>query len=118
MNYFKSSDFDSPDEPGSGARLDPNLLDALDYLQDRCEFKFVITSAVRSAKHNEDVGGVAGSEHLLGQAVDISVANGMQRYRLVEEALMLGITRIGIKKDCIHLGVSPTLPQRVIWTYD
>jgi zinc D-Ala-D-Ala carboxypeptidase len=118
VKYFKVQEFADPTEPGSGMLMDVALLDMLEEVRERCAFPFRITSGYRYPSHNKEVGGKPNSDHVTGNAVDIAVSTGAQRFLIVKHALEVGFRRIGVKKDCIHLGNAPNLPQDVIWTYD
>jgi len=118
MKYFKISEFDDPTEPGTGMLMDVGLLDMLEEVRERCGFPFIITSGYRSPSHNREVGGKANSDHVTGNAVDIAISTGTQRFLIVKHALEVGFRRIGVKKNCVHLGNSVVLPQDVLWTYD
>lgn len=57
-------------------------------------------------------------EHTQGMCADIACDNGADRFRLVELALKHGITRIGIHRTFLHLGLGGRgLPNNVIWDY-
>ena len=75
-----------------------------------------ITSGYRCASHNEEVGGVPGSAHTTGQAVDIACSNSSDRYRLMR-ILTKYFGRVGIASSFIHVDVDITKPQDVLWTY-
>jgi len=62
-----------------------------------------ITSARRCEYHNSKVGGKPGSYHLIGAAIDISVSDAVMMGKLVEMAIRIGFTGIGIAKNFIHL---------------
>lgn len=115
--YFRLNEFDSPDEPGSGELMEPNVLEALDNARDLAGFPFVVTSGVRSIAHNKAVGGTKSSSHLLGYAVDLAVPNSRRRFIMLEALLDAGFTRIGIGEDFIHVDMDPQKTQNVIWTY-
>ncbi len=61
------------------------------------------------------------SEHTedddITNAADIAVLDGWDRFRVVQALFSLNVNRIGIGKNFVHVGVSQTLPQNVIWTY-
>lgn len=76
-----------------------------------------INSGVRCPKHNERVGGVAGSEHETGEGADLLVANSRDRMSIVQAAIKAGIRRIGIGKSFVHVGVSRKHPADVVWLY-
>lgn len=61
-----------------------------------------ITSGYRCQKENERVGGVPGSMHLRGRAVDVAVSP-LDRYAFVKLAYDVGFTGIGIGKNFIHV---------------
>lgn len=48
MKWFNYSEFDSPDEPGSGHYMDQEFLDMLDEARSRAGIPFVITSGYRT----------------------------------------------------------------------
>ena len=55
--WFKLSEFDSPDRPGSGELMEPEVVQALDIARDIYGFPMVITSGFRTVDHNKRVGG-------------------------------------------------------------
>ena len=53
MQYFKLSEFDSPDLPGSGQRMKPEFLKMIDRARDIAGgVPFVINSGFRTVAHN------------------------------------------------------------------
>jgi hypothetical protein len=77
-----------------------------------------VTSGFRHATHPIEAKKMRPGEHTFGMCVDIGCNNGADRYRLVTIALKHGITRIGIAKTFVHLGLgAPGLPNNVIWEY-
>lgn len=115
--YFTFAEFDSPDQPGSGKIIDPRLVKVLDLMRADCGFPFVIASGVRTPEHNAEVGGVGSSAHVYGEAADIVCRSSYQRMAIIQAALKHNVHRIGIGDTFIHVDVSKTLPQGVIWTY-
>jgi hypothetical protein len=120
--HFKESEFDSPDDPGSGRHIDSKLVNRLDMMREFCGFPFHINSGVRTKQHNAEVGGKDNSEHLiqidgLAHAVDIACPDSAKRYLMIQAALKYGIRRIGIGDNFIHFGNWYQHPQDVIWTY-
>lgn len=125
LQFFQVHEFDSPDEPNSGERMDHDFVCKLDLLRQECGFPFRITSGFRTEKHNAAIKGAQRSAHLLGRAVDISCGGG-EAYAILKLALKYGFFGIGIKQHgagkLVHLddigfeeieGISrPTL-----WTY-
>lgn len=121
--YFKQSEFDDPTQPGSGAAMDPELIRMLDELRERCGFPFTVASGVRTKEHNEKIGGAPNSDHViqadgLSHGVDIYIESVFRRFKLVKLAMEIGIRRIGVKKNGVHLGNWKDNPQDVLWTYD
>lgn len=117
MKYFELSEFDSPDLPGSGEEMKSSTLRLLEKAREIAGVPFVVTSGYRTIEHNAKVGGVNSSSHTRGYAVDISCRNSTGRYAIVEAAIKVGFTRIGISKNFIHLDNDPDKPQEVIWLY-
>ena len=115
--WFKLSEFDSPDRPGSGELMEPEVVQALDIARDIYSFPMVITSGFRTVDHNKKVGGSRQSSHLLGYAVDIAVSNSERRFLLVEALLDAGFHRLGIGKDFVHVDLDPNKPANCLWVY-
>jgi uncharacterized protein YcbK (DUF882 family) len=78
-----------------------------------------ITSGFRSTKHPIEARKThSNGEHTQGNCCDISCTNSQDRFQLVRLALSVGMTRIGIAKNFIHLGIGGNnLPNNVIWDY-
>lgn len=117
LKYFKLSEFDSPDVPGSGAQMKEHLLKRLDLLREAVGFPLSINSGFRTEEHNAKVKGSANSAHLRGLAVDIVAMSGRAKFDIVRAALDLGFHRIGIAKTFVHLDMDESLPGQCIWTY-
>jgi len=117
MEHFRYDEFDSPDDPGSGVLMHTGFLSLLDKLRKKVGRPFVITSGYRTKAHNKAVKGYATSSHMEGRAADIAVPDSAFRFALLEAAIAIGITRIGIGSDFIHLDVSLDKPQGVVWGY-
>ncbi|MFA5321199.1 MAG: D-Ala-D-Ala carboxypeptidase family metallohydrolase [Smithella sp.] len=115
--HFKCKEFDSPDAPGSGAMMNPKLIQDLILMRAYIGRPIRITSGYRTKEHNAKVGGSATSAHLDGDAADIACSGSIDRYDLLKAALAAGIQRAGLGKNFIHIDVSDRLPQDVIWLY-
>ena len=78
-----------------------------------------ITSGYRHVTHPiEAKKPHSNGEHTQGTCADVACDNGADRFRLIQLALRHGITRIGIAKPFIHLGIGGIgLPNNVIWDY-
>ena len=117
LKYFKIEEFDSPDEPGSGNKMDKKFLEKLDYARHNAGIPFKITSGYRTKEHNLKVGGRVGSSHQFGVACDIHCVGSRNRALMVKALLDVGITRIGIAKSFIHCDIDNLKDQDVIWLY-
>ena len=117
LKYFKLSEFASPDEAGSGSKMNKAFLEKLDYARHNAGVPFVITSGYRTEARNKLVGGRVGSSHLKGLAADISYNGSRERYLIVSSLLDVGINRIGIHKTFVHCDVDNLKDEAVIWLY-
>lgn len=117
LQFFKLSEFDSPDLPNSGINMDKDFLTRLDALRGLCGFPFIVTSGFRTQFYNTKIGGVANSAHTRGVAVDIACVDSRRRFIIINNAVACGFTRIGIGSNFIHLDTDISLNQDVIWLY-
>lgn len=117
MRYFSYSEFDSPDEVGSGQKMHPDILQMLDEVRDKFDKPIRINSGYRTEKHNDKVGGTPNSSHIRGLAVDIACGSSVDRYHLLNCLLDVGFNRIGIANSFIHVDIDQEKAKDVIWTY-
>ena len=117
LKYFKLSEFDSPDEVGSGYRMDKDFLYRLDTARGISGIPFKINSGYRTENHNTIVGGRVGSSHKKGLAVDIGYYGSRERYLIINALMQVGITRFGIAKTFIDCDVDKSKDTDVIWLY-
>ena len=118
LKYFKLSEFDSPDKPGSGKKMDKKFLEKLDYARHNAGISFKINSGYRTKEWNAKVGGRVGSSHLYGVAADIQCKGSRDRALMIKALMEVGITRIGIAKTFIHCDVDKLKDQDVFWLYN
>lgn len=117
FEHFDYDEFDSPDEKGSGKKMQIEFLNRLTRTRHEANFPFIITSGYRTEAHNKKVGGTKGSAHTKGYAADVLVHNTAERFKLVMAAMHNGFNRIGIGQHYVHLDCDPSLPQNVMWDY-
>ena len=117
LTYFTITEFDSPDEVGSGYRMNKDFIRRLDTARGIAGIPFKINSGYRTAAHNEKVGGRVGSSHKKGLAADIGYYGSRERYLILNALMQVGINRIGIAKTFIHCDVDKNKDEDVIWLY-
>ena len=118
MKYFKMSEFDCSH---TGANLmERGFLERLDILRDRCGFPFKVTSGYRAPTHPKEAHKDKPGYHSAGVAADIAVNGGVQRRMIVEEALKMGFSGVGVAKGFVHVddrkAIHPGAPE-VMWCY-
>ena len=116
LKYFKLSEFDSPDEPGSGSKMDKDFLEKLDYARGNAGVPFKINSGFRTIEWNQRVGGRVGSSHLKACAADVHCNNSASREKILCALIKAGFTRIGVGKTFLHCDNDPLKPS-AIWLY-
>jgi len=117
MLHFELSEFDSPDELGSGKYMQDSFLQMLDDARGIAGISFKINSGYRSKSHNAYVGGKEESSHLYGYAADIHCTGSRERFIIVDALIKAGFNRIGIAKSFIHVDNDKSKDDKVIWVY-
>lgn len=108
--------------------LDRRLVLALQRLRDRLARPLLVTSGYRCPQHNREVGGVAHSAHLRGEAADIACAPaGLTPAQLGKAARRLQLdgdkafSHIGVydgyqgKHGFVHLGIGGPGDKQTLW---
>lgn len=96
--------------------MEDDFLFLLDELRDRCGFPFSVTSGYRCRNHPQEARKVNPGTHNKGIAADIKVYDGVQRHKIVTEAVKMGcFNGIGVADGFVHVDVRTTVP--VLWTY-
>lgn len=95
------------------------FMESLQAIRNEFGRPMTITSGYRHWTHPiEAKKGHTTGEHTRGTCADIACTDSRARYDLITLALKHGVTRVGIAKTFIHLGIgAPGLPVRVIWEY-
>ena len=101
MRYFKVSDFDCQ-ETGEN-EMKQEFLNRLDQLRYNCGFPFIVNSGFRSVNHSRERCKAPKGQHTKGIAADIKVVGGVQRGKIVAEAIKMGFTGIGVAKGFVHV---------------
>lgn len=105
--YFKPSEI---------VGLKPVLVEMLDKARGLAGVPFIITSGFRTVEHNESVGGVEGSSHTTGLAVDLLVKDSVTGGKILLALAQAGFKRFGFYKDGhIHVDCDNTKPTPCYW---
>ena len=118
LTYFSRSEF-SCQYTGEN-KIEDSLLLKVDELRERCGFPFIITSGYRSLAHPiERAKKTNTGTHAQGIAADIKVIDGVQRFKIVAEAIKMGFTGIGIASNFVHVDIRSldTNESPVMWCY-
>lgn len=118
MSFFAASEFYCNDGCIEGRKDgDPRLRLKLERTRELFGKPIVINSGWRCQKANAAAGGETTSAHLTGEAADLACSDSRSRALLLGAALVAGFRRIGIAKTFIHVDVSETLDNDVVWLY-
>ena len=113
FKYFTWSEFDCK-HTGKN-EMSPDFIHKLDDLREACGFPFVITSGYRDRTHPVESAKSKPGTHNRGIAADIAINSGAGRFILVQKALALGFTGIGVGKTFVHVDTRDSTP--VMWVY-
>ena len=106
LRNFDISEFDSPDQKGSGSLMQMSTLEMMDRARSLAGVPFQVNSGYRTPQHNLQVGGSATSSHLKGYAADIAVTP-LTKSRILRGLIGAGFKRIGIASTFIHADNDP-----------
>ena len=81
---------------GCGTTVTDEFLIWLEALRNEVNEPLYPTSGGRCFKHNKSVGGVIGSQHPKGLAVDLGCNNSKLRFKIISSVIKLGFTGIGV----------------------
>jgi uncharacterized protein YcbK (DUF882 family) len=99
--------------------MHPDFMRKLQHLRGVYGKPMTISSGYRAPQHPIEAAKPTPGEHSHGRAADVAV-QGADALRIVQLALGLGFTRIGVQQKgggrFIHLGDSPDFPSS-IWSY-
>lgn len=101
----------------SRLNISKDLVLFLERLEREVGFELKFSSGVRCEECNRRVGGVHGSSHIMGRAVDVACIGGFARLIIVGAALRCGARRVGVGASFVHLDVDADQVQDVLWVY-
>lgn len=93
------------------------LIDRLNEAREEAGIPFVINSGPRCPSYNQHIQGAPFSEHIDGDGADVSCTDSRSRSKIINAAIKVGFNRIGVARSFIHLGVSASNDQDVVWVY-
>jgi len=113
MDYFSVNEIKCP--CCGQYKVDEQFLFTMNLIRHNVGKPLIVNSWYRCEKHDKEVGGVG--NHPQGNAVDLSIKSSKLRYAVIEEARLLGITRMGVGSSFIHIDTRKDAPQEVLWLY-
>ena len=105
--HFSASELMCPCCGFGADRMSPSMLQMAEEIRAENGGKpMIVSSAYRCAKHNAEVGGVANSHHLYGQAMDVHI-NGVPASTIVAQAKRRGSPdAYAMNANWAHISVS------------
>lgn len=111
---FNSTEFDCHGKDCcSETQIDENLINFLQKIREYFNKPIRINSGYRCPQHNKKVGGATRSNHMYGQAADISIS-GIKPIKVARYAESIGVPGIGVYNTFVHID---TRKNKYFW-YD
>lgn len=117
LKYFSQSDFDKCNPPCKLEEMDDKFMKKLDIARQIAKIPIIPTSGFRSEEWEHEQGRDGTSSHTKGLAIDLKAEDSPTRYKLINSLLSVGLNRIGIGKNFIHVDMDKNKPSNVIWHY-
>lgn len=95
--------------------LDNEFMWLMEGLRERVGEPLIINSWYRCEEHDREIGGEG--NHPTGRAADIYCESSRLRDLILDHARQLGVRRVGIGKDFLHIDICRDKPQGVVWVY-
>ena len=113
IKYFKKSEFACKCGKycnGYPSEIDMNMVKIADKIREKIGKPITINSGLRCKTHNENVGGVSNSQHLLGNAADLGCPSGCTPANMasIAEEIMGDTGGIGTYSWGIHIDTRST----------
>ncbi len=100
-------------KPEEVTGLKPEFVTLLDQARGIAGVPFIITSGYRDPQHNTEVGGVDGSMHEKGLAVDLQIKDTVSGGKILLALIKVGLSRFGFYRDGhIHVDMAQNDPLR------
>lgn len=115
--YFTEAEFKRCTPSCSLQDMQQGFMTLLDATRALAGIPFKLSCAYRSVAWDKAKGRSGNSAHTRGCAVDIVCNSHATRMKIVSAALRMGIRRIGIGKNFVHLDTDRSLQQNVMWHY-
>lgn len=113
---FSKAEFDCRHSGHNGMR--PEFMAILQAIRTEHGKAMTVTSGYRHHTHPIEARKKAPGEHSFGTCADIQCLDSATRYELIALAIKHGITRIGIAKRFLHLGIGGEgLAVPAVWDY-
>lgn len=84
------------------ATLVSEFQDRLNRARDKAGFPWKVNSGIRCVRYNDEIGGVSGSYHTTGNAIDIHAPDGVMRGKIVAAAYAEGLSCL-VYSNFVHI---------------
>lgn len=96
-------------------KMVPEVMEAVEQIRVLAGRPLTLNSAYRCARHPEEAKKSKPGQHNAGTAVDIRVADGVQRLEIIKLGLQLGATGVGVANGFVHLDWRKSTPVAFVY---